>query len=131
MREHQHVEWKESWRDECLKWICGFANARDGTLALGVEDAKKAQGQDRLFGLSENPEAVDELRRKVPSCLLPAVDGIRWVHVTCRLRDGEDGHITLVIVPQSPKVHSILGDGTWVVLQIVVDHHAAIGKVLL
>lgn len=98
---------------KALETICGFANARGGTLALGVEDAKKAQGQDRLFGLSENPEAVDELRRKVPSCLLPAVDGIRWVHVACRLRDGEDGHITLVIVPQSPKVHSILDDGTW------------------
>jgi hypothetical protein len=21
-REHQHVEWKECWRDEYLKWIC-------------------------------------------------------------------------------------------------------------
>ena len=27
MKEHQHIEWKASWRDEYLKWICGFANA--------------------------------------------------------------------------------------------------------
>lgn len=98
---------------KALETICAFANSRGGTLALGVEDAKKAQGQDRLYGLSENPEAMDELRRKVPSCLLPAVDGIRWVRVACRLRDGKDGHILLVTVPQSPKVHSILDDGTW------------------
>ena len=28
MKEHQHIEWKESWRDECLKWICGFRQCR-------------------------------------------------------------------------------------------------------
>ncbi len=28
MAENQNVEWKESWRDEYLKWICGFADAR-------------------------------------------------------------------------------------------------------
>lgn len=27
MREHQNMEWKESWRDDYLRWICGFANA--------------------------------------------------------------------------------------------------------
>lgn len=30
--EHQVLEWKESWRDEHLKWICGFANAQGGML---------------------------------------------------------------------------------------------------
>ena len=27
MSESQLIEYKESWRDEYLKWICGFANA--------------------------------------------------------------------------------------------------------
>lgn len=27
MKENQNIEWKESWRDEYIKWICGFANA--------------------------------------------------------------------------------------------------------
>jgi predicted HTH transcriptional regulator len=36
--EHQHVEWKESWRDEYLKWICGFANADGGVLVIGRND---------------------------------------------------------------------------------------------
>ena len=35
MKEHQHIEWKESWRDEYLKWICGFANAEGGVLVIG------------------------------------------------------------------------------------------------
>lgn len=30
MAESQNIEWKESWWDEYLKWICGFANAQGG-----------------------------------------------------------------------------------------------------
>jgi ATP-dependent DNA helicase RecG len=26
-KENQNIEWKESWRDEYIKRICGFANA--------------------------------------------------------------------------------------------------------
>jgi predicted HTH transcriptional regulator len=28
LRENQNVEWKESWHDDYLKWVCGFANAQ-------------------------------------------------------------------------------------------------------
>ena len=28
MSEHQTIEYKQSWRDEYLKGICGFANAQ-------------------------------------------------------------------------------------------------------
>jgi len=31
MKENQQIEWKTSWRDEYLKWICGFANAEGAT----------------------------------------------------------------------------------------------------
>lgn len=30
MIESQNIEWKESWWDEYLKWICRFANAQGG-----------------------------------------------------------------------------------------------------
>jgi hypothetical protein len=29
MSENQSVEFKENWKDEYLKWICGFANTTD------------------------------------------------------------------------------------------------------
>jgi len=40
MRSHetQVVEWKSSWRDECLKWVCRFANAQGGILEIGKDD---------------------------------------------------------------------------------------------
>ena len=34
MAESQNIEWKESWRDEYLKWICGFANAQGGKIYI-------------------------------------------------------------------------------------------------
>ena len=38
VEENQNVEWKESWRDEYLKWVCGFANAQGGRIYIGVKD---------------------------------------------------------------------------------------------
>jgi len=38
MTENQNIEWKVSWRDEYLKWICGFANAEGGVLHIGRND---------------------------------------------------------------------------------------------
>jgi predicted HTH transcriptional regulator len=32
MTERQNIEWKRSWQDEYLKWICGFANAQGGSI---------------------------------------------------------------------------------------------------
>ena len=32
MGEDQNLEWKSAWRDEYLKWICGFANAQGGLI---------------------------------------------------------------------------------------------------
>ncbi|MDO8539958.1 MAG: putative DNA binding domain-containing protein [Opitutaceae bacterium] len=44
MPENQHIEWKETWRDEFLKWICGFANAEGGVLVVGRNDAGQPIG---------------------------------------------------------------------------------------
>jgi ATP-dependent DNA helicase RecG len=41
MSEHQIVEYKQSWRDEYLKWICGFANAQGGRLLIGKDNEGK------------------------------------------------------------------------------------------
>ena len=37
-REQQNLEWKESWRGDYLRWICGFANAEGGVLIIGRKD---------------------------------------------------------------------------------------------
>ncbi|MDR2849983.1 MAG: putative DNA binding domain-containing protein [Verrucomicrobiota bacterium] len=96
-----------------LETVCAFANTRGGSLFLGVEDAGKAAGVQRLYGVEENPEAVDELVRILKTQLLPEVDGIAAVKIPCTLRDGKAGFLVRVFVPQSAKVHSLRDDGTW------------------
>ena len=51
--ESQHTEWKESWRDDHLRWICGFANAffRAGEIETW------GRGIQRIFEACENAGA--------------------------------------------------------------------------
>ncbi|MFZ6006155.1 MAG: helix-turn-helix domain-containing protein [Nitrospirota bacterium] len=60
---------------KALETIVAFANTEGGFLVLGMEDYSKAKGSDRLIGIHENPEAVDELRQKVQHQITPPIDG--------------------------------------------------------
>ena len=42
--ESQNIEWKQSWDDDYLKCICGFANAQGGRLYIGRDDNGKVIG---------------------------------------------------------------------------------------
>lgn len=70
MSEDHHTEWKLSWRDEYLKWICGFANAQGGVLVVGRDD------RGRVAGLDDARRLLEELPNKVRDALgiLVAVD---------------------------------------------------------
>ena len=52
--ESQIIEYKQSWRDEFLKEICGFANAQGGTLYIGVDDRGNAVGLQHAQKLLED-----------------------------------------------------------------------------
>lgn len=54
MTENQHTEWKSSWRDEYLKWLCGFANAQGGVLEIGRDDEGQVIGVDDAERLMED-----------------------------------------------------------------------------
>ena len=53
--ESQNVEYKESWHDKYLAWICGYANAQGGTIYFGIEDGtKRPVGVKNVNSLMEN-----------------------------------------------------------------------------
>ncbi|MEY8332381.1 ATP-binding protein [Lachnospiraceae bacterium 47-T17] len=63
MAESQNIEWKESWRDEYLKWICGFANAQGGCIYIGVNDA------GRVIGVQNGKRLLEEIPNKIQTNL--------------------------------------------------------------
>jgi ATP-dependent DNA helicase RecG len=62
MAEKQNIEYKISWRDEYLKWICGFANAQGGKVFIGVNDNGEAAGlHDAAKLLEDIPNKVKDI----------------------------------------------------------------------
>ncbi|MFW5937249.1 MAG: ATP-binding protein [Desulfosalsimonas sp.] len=68
MNETQHIEWKQTWRDEHLKWICGFANAEGGVLVIGRLD------DGRVTGIANARKLLEDLPNKVRDMLGIMVD---------------------------------------------------------
>ena len=116
-RESRTLDFKRMGENKVVKKLletmCAFANTEGGVLALGFADEKHAKGTARLYGVQENPEALDELQRKARTQFDPPIEIIRFLRLPCTLRDGSDGHVVLVQVPRGDKVHSIVDDGTW------------------
>jgi predicted HTH transcriptional regulator len=54
MSENQNIEYKLSWHDDYLKWICGFANAQGGTLFIGIDDEGNHVNLDNASKLMED-----------------------------------------------------------------------------
>ena len=63
MAESQNIEWKESWRDEYLKWICGFANAGGGCIYIGVDD------EGKVVGVQNGKRLLEEIPNKIQTNL--------------------------------------------------------------
>ena len=67
--ENQDIEYKAVWRDEYLQWLCGFANARGGTIYVGIADDGEVVGvknADRL--LEDIPNKAIAALGIIPMC---------------------------------------------------------------
>lgn len=88
MAENQNIEWKESWRDEYLKWICGFANANGGSIIIGKDD------KGRIVGLKNAKKLLEDIPNKVRDILGIIVD--------VNLYETDNGEYLDVIVEAHP-----------------------------
>ena len=70
-KEHQSIEWKESWQDEYLKWICGYANAYGGTIYIGTDDDGNVVGIDNARDLLERKYLTPMLKNGVLKMTIP------------------------------------------------------------
>lgn len=88
MPESQNVEYKESWRDDYLKWICGFANAQGGKIYIGVDD------KGNVVGVKDSKKLMEDIPNKIQSGLGIVAD------VNLLERDGNE-YIEMNIAPSS------------------------------
>lgn len=95
MPEHQEIEWKESWRDEYLKWLCGYANAHGGTLFIGKDDDGK------VVGIQGSKKLLEDLPNKITNALGIIAD------VNLRTEDGKD--YLEIVVDKYPSLISYHG----------------------
>ena len=63
MSESQNLEYKESWRDEYLKWICGFANAQGGRIYIGIDD------NQQVIGVADTKRLMEDIPNKIVNYL--------------------------------------------------------------
>ena len=58
-QESQQIEWKWSWQDEYLKWLCGYANTEGGILYIGVND------DGYVVGIKDSKRMLEGLPNKI------------------------------------------------------------------
>lgn len=96
MPESQLIEYKESWRDEYLKWICGFANAHGGTLYIGQRD------DETVCGVADSKKLMEDIPNKVRDVLGIIVD-VDLISDKC-------GDVVKITVGESPYPVSYKGE---------------------
>jgi ATP-dependent DNA helicase RecG len=91
MPEQQNIEYKSSWHDDYLKWICGFANAQGGRIYIGRDDTGKT------VGVADYKSRMDEIPNKIKNNL-----GIT-AEINLLQEDGKD-FIEIIVLPYSVPI---------------------------
>ena len=82
MNESQNIEWKESWRDDYLKWICGFVNAAGGKIYIGMNDSGQVVGvADAKKLLEDIPNKVRDVLGIIVDVNLLEKDGLEYIEI--------------------------------------------------
>jgi len=91
MPEQQNAEYKQSWNDDYLKWVCGFANAQGGCIYIGKDD------EGKVIGLEDCKKLMDEIPNKIKNLLGITID----VNL---LEENEKHFIEIVTQPYSVPI---------------------------
>lgn len=59
MPEQHNIEYKRSWHNDYLKWVCGFANAQGGVIFIGKDDV------GNVVHLADFKKLMDEIPNKI------------------------------------------------------------------
>jgi ATP-dependent DNA helicase RecG len=85
------IEYKSSWHDDYLKWVCGFANAQGGRIYIGKDDA------GNVVGLEDYKRLMDDIPNKIKNLM-----GIT-AEVNL-LQDSDNHFIEIIVQPYSVPI---------------------------
>lgn len=91
MPEQQNIEYKSSWHDDYLKWICGFANAQGGQIYIGKDDV------GNVVNVDDYKKLMDEIPNKIKNNM-----GIT-AEVNLLQEDGKH-YVEIVVQPYSVPI---------------------------
>ena len=92
MPEQQNIEYKSIWKDEYLKWVCGFANAQGGRIYIGKDD------EGNIVGVKNSKKLLEDLPNKITTILGIVAD--------VNLHETPQGnYIEIVVEPQPNPVN--------------------------
>jgi ATP-dependent DNA helicase RecG len=63
MPETQDIEYKQSWHDDYLKWVCGFANAQGGVIFIGKDD------NGNVVDVPDYKKLMDDIPNKIRNAM--------------------------------------------------------------
>ena len=82
MSESQNIEWKQSWHEDYLKWVCGFANAFGGTICIGKNDVGEVVQVENYAKLLEDiPNRIRNSMGIICDINLHEESGKKWIEL--------------------------------------------------
>ncbi|GAP72427.1 hypothetical protein SAMD00024442_31_15 [Candidatus Symbiothrix dinenymphae] len=91
MPEQQNIEYKQSWHDDYLKWVCGFANAQGGKIYIGKDDV------GAVVGVEDSKRLMDEIPNKIKNLM--------GITAEVNLLQEDDKHfIEIIVQPYSVPI---------------------------
>lgn len=85
MPEQQNIEYKQSWHDDYLKWVCGFANAQGGVIFIGKDD------NGNVVDVADYKKLMDDIPNKIRNAM--------GITVEVNLHEENGSHFIEIITP--------------------------------
>lgn len=99
---------------DLLEVVVAFANTDGGILVIGLEDPKKANGKDRLIGVSENEDNISDFLKLIHKEIDPPVLVWEKSEIDIINSKKEEDKLIIINVQKSNDVHSLKKGDTFV-----------------
>lgn len=100
--------------NKALETIVAFANTEGGSLAIGLEDPLKAQGDKRLTGIKEGRDNPSELLKLIGKEIQPPLRLYNHFTIPIRNNNKEKDHLLIINCKKSSDVYSLRKGDTFI-----------------